>query len=265
MNSKKTLVRSRRNRKSTKLVLRLFLLIACIFLLILAGKLAIGKAAAALKQPKTDIENKVAASDKENIQVSKEKPDFKVCVDAGHGGYDAGTIGLAGIMEKNITLQIALKLGKILEKNNIEVIYTRNSDKVSWPSNEKEDLRERVKISNEAKADVFVSLHCNGNTNISYKGMEAWCRLPNTEGEKLAKAVQKELSDLNYTLSRGIKYEAEKSLAVLKLNNSVSTLIELGFLTNASDEKFIASEDGQDKCAEAIAKGILNYKKSYKN
>lgn len=190
---------------------------------------------------------------------------FTVCIDAGHGGYDKGTTSLSGIHEKDVTLEIALKLGKLLEKNNIKVIYTRTSDKVSWPSNEKEDLRARVKISNDAKADVFISIHGNGSTNTSFKGIETWCRFPNTEGEKLAKVIQKELSDYNYTSNRGIKYEAEKSLAVLRLNKSVSTLVELGFLTNSSDEKFITSESGQTKCAEALAKGILNYRASYKS
>ncbi|WP_055666709.1 N-acetylmuramoyl-L-alanine amidase family protein [Desnuesiella massiliensis] len=208
-----------------------------------------------------NIEN-VSNSNKQQID---SESNFTVCIDAGHGGYDKGTTSLSGIHEKDVTLEIALKLGKLLEKNNIKVIYTRNSDKVSWPSNEKEDLRERVKISNDAKADVFISIHGNGNTNTSFKGMETWCRFPNTEGEKLAKAIQKELSDYNYTSSRGIKYEAEKSLAVLRLNKSVSTLVELGFLTNSSDEKFITSESGQTKCAEALAKGILNYKASYKS
>jgi N-acetylmuramoyl-L-alanine amidase len=144
------------------------------------------------------------------------------------------------------------------------VLYTRTTDKVSWPSDNKLDLRARVSVSNEAKADVFVSIHCNGNPNSSYKGSETWCRFPNSDGEILANSIQTELANSNYSDSRGLKYESSGSLAVLKLNNSVSALIEIGFLTNSSDANFITSKSGQTVCANSIANGILNYKSSLK-
>ena len=145
-------------------------------------------------------------------------------------------------------------------QNNIKVIYTRTSDDVSWPSNEKEDLRKRIDTSNKANANLFISIHCNGNPDSSFKGIETWCRFTNTEGEKLARNIQNELVYNNYSQDRGLKYESNKSLAVLKLNKAVSALVELGFLTNGADSKFITSESGQEKCAQSIAKGILNYK-----
>ncbi len=238
-----------------KITLPLILFFIGILLFIFSGKFIIEKTTAAYTSQQQSSTNPAPGKDDK----------LTVCLDPGHGGYDVGTKSLSGIYEKNVTLEIALKVGKILEKNNIKVIYTRNSDKVPWPSNEKEDLRTRAKISNDAKADLFVSIHCNGNTNSSYKGIETWCRFPNTEGEEFAKTIQKELSSYNYTSDRGIKYESEKSLAVLKFTDSVSALVELGFLTNSSDEKFITSESGQGKCAEAVAKAILSYGASYKN
>ena len=189
---------------------------------------------------------------------------FTVCIDAGHGGYDVGAVTSSNISEKDITLKIALKVGALLEKEGVNVLYTRTSDKVSWPSNNKLDIRARVKVSNEAKADAFVSIHCNSSINSSDHGVETWCRFPNSDGEKLAESLQKELISSNYSTDRGLKYESNGSLGVLRLNNSVSALIELGFLSNSSDIKFITSESGQDVCANSIAKGILNYK-SYVN
>lgn len=237
-----------------KITLPLVLFFIGILLFIFSGKFIMEKTIAAY-----------TSQQQSNSTTPDKGQKLTVCLDPGHGGYDVGTKSSSGIYEKNVTLEIALKVGKILEKNNIKVIYTRNSDKVPWPSNEKEDLRTRAKISNDAKADLFVSIHCNGNTNSSYKGIETWCRFPNTEGEKFAKTIQKELSSYNYSSDRGIKYESEKSLAVLKFTDSVSALVELGFLTNSSDEKFITSESGKEKCAEAVVKAILSYGSSYKN
>lgn len=252
--------RSKRKRKKhlIKISLGLILFLVCIFSLIFMGR-------SIVNENITNNDAKATVKDDDNSQSStNNNAQFTVAIDPGHGGYDVGTISSAGVFEKDVTLKVALKVGSLLEKNNIKVVYTRKSDTVSWPSNVKEDLKERVKISNEAKADIFVSIHANGNTNTSYKGLEAWCEAPNTEGEKLARSIQKELANSNYTTDRGIKYETEGSLAIFKLNNATSTLVEQGFLSNSSDAKFITSESGQDKIAQAIVKGILNYKASYK-
>lgn len=185
---------------------------------------------------------------------------FTVCIDAGHGGYDVGAKSISGIYEKEITLKVALNLGKNLEKQGIKVIYTRTNDKVPWPSNNKEDIKERVKISNDNKADVFISIHCNIYKNDKIKGTETWCRTVNSEGENLAKVINTELKNLNYTDIRSIKYEKEKSLGVLRTNNATSVLVEIGYITNKADNKFLTSPQGQTKSGEALAKAILQYK-----
>jgi N-acetylmuramoyl-L-alanine amidase len=92
---------------------------------------------------------------------------FKVTLDAGHGAHDFGAV-YNGHIEKNINLGIALKVGKILEKNSsIEVIYTRKTDVFI-------DLIERANIANRADANIFVSIHCNANTNTSADGTETY-------------------------------------------------------------------------------------------
>lgn len=185
---------------------------------------------------------------------------FTVCIDPGHGGYDVGCKSISGIYEKEITLKVALKLGKSLENQGIKVIYTRTNDDVSWPSNNKEDIKERVTISNDNKADVFISIHCNMYKSEKIKGVETWCRTTSSEGENLAKVINTELKNLNYTNIRGIKYEKEKSLGVLRTNNATSVLVEMGYITNKNDNKFLTSSQGQAKCGEALAKAVLDYK-----
>ncbi len=182
-----------------------------------------------------------------------------VCIDAGHGGYDVGTMTDSSIYEKDITIKVALEIGKILEENQINVVYTRTSDEVPWPSNESDDLLKRIDISNWKNADVFVSIHCNSFEDSSVKGVESWCRFPSSEGESLAKNIQNKLASVNYTTDRRIKYESDSEIKVIRLNNAVSTLVELGYLTNDSDTEFLLSTQGQAKCAKAIADGILEY------
>lgn len=186
---------------------------------------------------------------------------FTICIDAGHGSHDEGTKSPSGVREKDVNLKVALKLGKILEKEDMNVIYTRKSDNLSWNGNEIKDLKERVNISNRSKSDVFISIHCNGGDDETYNGIETWCRYPSTDGEKLAELVQSNLVSLNYSPGRGVKYESDGELAVLKGNNAASILVEMGFLTNSNDLNYIKSSIGQENIASAIADGVIEYKK----
>lgn len=187
---------------------------------------------------------------------------FTVVIDPGHGGDDSGTIGINGELEKDINLNVSLELGKLLEKKeDIKVVYTRTVDKALDPSSQKADLQARCDISNNAGADIFVSIHSNfDKVSKNTRGIETWCMVPGARGDVLAKAIQKELVDLGYSKDRGIKYSSDGELYVIKNTDAVAVLVELGFLSNESDTRFLASKDGQKKMAKAIAKGILNYK-----
>ena len=111
---------------------------------------------------------------------------FKVTLDAGHGDHDFGAV-YHGHIEKNITLAVVLKVGKILEKNpNIEVIYTRKTDVFI-------DLIERANIANRADANIFVSIHCNANKNTVADGSETYVMGMTKNASNLA-AAKKENS-----------------------------------------------------------------------
>ncbi|GFZ29706.1 hypothetical protein CSC2_02320 [Clostridium zeae] len=210
----------------------------------------------------------IFSSSKEKINdttlLVKSKPSFVVCIDPGHGAYDRGTESADGVFEKDVVLKVGLKVGQILENNNIKVVYTRKDDETILGSDDKEDLRKRVQIAHDNKADVFVSIHCNSYKDASIKGIELWCDEPNTKDELLAKYIQDELYKLKYTEKRNMKYQSNSPLYVLKNNDAISTLVEIGYLTNKDDSTFITSKNGQAKCAEAIAKAILSFKESIK-
>ncbi|GAA0737906.1 N-acetylmuramoyl-L-alanine amidase [Clostridium oceanicum] len=242
----------KKKRVIKKLKLRLFLLIIIVLFSGFMGKKLLNM----YKDFTTPIPNESVTTTKNFSKYSK----FTVTIDPGHGGYDVGTSTIDGMMhEKEITLKIGLEVKRLLEEKGVNVIMTRTSDNVSWPSNNKKDLRARVKISNDSNSDAFVSIHCNANENTAHNGMEGWIRFPNTQSEKLAKNIINKLSSYNYTKNRGIKNESIKSLAVLTLNNSTATLIELGFLSNSSDAKFLTSKEGQAKSAKGISEGVLEY------
>ncbi|KZL92925.1 N-acetylmuramoyl-L-alanine amidase [Clostridium magnum] len=188
-------------------------------------------------------------------QIKRQAP-ITVTIDAGHGGYDSGAVGPTGVLEKNITLPIALKVGEILSKNGINVIYTRTSDDVVWPSEERADLQKRCDISDKANADYFVAIHVNSADVPSVNGLETYYFEGSLKGEKLAKSVEQQLVQATGVADRGVKTDG---FYVLKNTNAVAILTEIGFISNPDQEKVLNTPEYQNKYAEAIATGILKY------
>lgn len=182
-----------------------------------------------------------------------------VVIDAGHGGYDEGSMGLDGTLEKNITLSIATKVQKILEQNQIGVVMTRTSDNVSWTSDNAQDLQARLDLAANVKAQAFVSIHCNFSEVESewISGSEIYVNFEQPDSVKLAERINEQLASLSSQLkNREMKTE---SLHVIHYNTMPSIIVETGFLSNEHDLTFLKSENGQQLLAEAIAKGTLEY------
>jgi len=230
-------------------------------------------------------------------------PDSKVdvvVIDAGHGGHDNGTHGKV-LKEKDVALNIALKVGTYIEKNipGVKVIYTRKDDRYLA-------LDERADIANKNKADLFICIHANANPNTKAFGTETFVMGLHKDEGNLAIAQRENsviLMDENYEeryegfnpnspesyilftltqsayqesslrfaskvegqfkervgrLSRGVK---QAGFVVLWRTTMPSVLIETGFLTNSTEEKFLAGDEGQ----ELIASGIYRAFKEYKN
>ncbi|WP_432663675.1 N-acetylmuramoyl-L-alanine amidase [Wukongibacter baidiensis] len=185
---------------------------------------------------------------------------FTICIDAGHGGYDPGAMNQTlKVNEKDLVLDVSLKLGEILEKQDVKVIYTREKDKIPWTT-QRESLQGRSEISNKSNADIFISIHVNNFPKSSkVNGTEIWCRFKDTEDAILATEINSRLSAMNYTRDRGLRYESDKKLFVLRNTNATSVLVELGYISNPQDLEFLMSEENRLKCAEAIAEAIMSY------
>lgn len=187
------------------------------------------------------------------VSVTK-KALIKIAIDAGHGGYDAGAVGPTGVLEKTVNLAIALKVGAILQQHGIDVVYTRISDSVSWPSDVGENLQAICDIANNAKVNYFVSIHSNSSSDPSAHGTETYYYAGNTIGQKIALAVQQGLESANALTNRGIK---TANYYVLKYTNVPAILAEVAFISNPYEESLLNSSSFQNTSAIGIANGIL--------
>ncbi|KAB1071910.1 N-acetylmuramoyl-L-alanine amidase [Tamlana haliotis] len=235
------------------------------------------------------------------VRAHTEKPDkkFVVVLDAGHGGHDPGNTG-NGYKEKEIALNVVLRVGKQLEKNSgIKVIYTRKSDEFV-------DLFVRGKIANEANADLFVSVHCNAhgssahgtetfvlgthrnNTNFEvakrensvifmeedYKKNYAGFNPNSPESVMSILLSQEEYLDQSIMLASLIqkmftnslkrKNRGVKQAGFIVLHQTVmpSVLVEMGFLSYKKEGAYLNSSKGQQQISDAIYEAIIEYKKS---
>lgn len=188
-----------------------------------------------------------------NMNVSAKSTKETIMIDAGHGGYDVGSISNFDDYEKDINLDIALLVGKQLKSYGYNVVYTRTSDSVSWPSNNKKDLQARCNLAQKKNADLFISIHLN-SSEYDASGYEIYCDFTNKTTVKLSKSILTQLDQLDYSTNRGLLDTNETPLYVVANNKVDAILIEAGFISNDSDLYYL--KNYTNNIAKAIAKGI---------
>ena len=215
----------------------------------------------------------------------------RIVIDAGHGGHDTGTIGPNGIREKDVVLDVALKLGKLLEDRlGAEVVYTRDDDTFI-------PLETRTAIANQQQADLFVSIHANSSDDASARGVETYYLNFTSSRDALEVAAREnavseksihELQDLVKKIALKEKIEESRELAVdiqqslhtglaakapairdrgvkkapfivLIGANMPSILAEISFISNPTDERKLQTSEYRQKIAESLYKGISKY------
>lgn len=174
---------------------------------------------------------------------------FKVFIDPGHGGSDPGAC-FKDIREKDIALDVSLMLGELLSKEGFKIAYSRTIDSFI-------PLTQRAKASNDFKADVFISVHCNAHSNVHARGLETFAHKTSSKGRVLAFKVQKSILDKElYSKDRGVK---QANFYVLRKTNAVAILLELGFITNQTDLNIIMRN--KMEFSKAVATAITEYLK----
>jgi N-acetylmuramoyl-L-alanine amidase len=216
----------------------------------------------------------------------------RIVIDPGHGGHDTGTIGPHGLMEKDLCLDVALRLGHLIEQKlpGAEVVYTRKDDTFI-------PLEQRTAIANDAKADLFISIHANSSHDHEARGIETYYLNFATSEESLEVATREnslsqeglhDLQDIVKKIARNEKIEESKEFAndvqdslshrmqlvsqnernrgvkkapfvVLIGANMPSILSEISFISNPSDEKLLRKSDQRQRVADGLYRGIAAY------
>ncbi|MGA8673861.1 MAG: N-acetylmuramoyl-L-alanine amidase [Candidatus Acidiferrales bacterium] len=219
----------------------------------------------------------------------------RIVIDPGHGGHDTGTIGPHGLMEKDLCLDVALRLGHEIEEKlpGAEVVYTRKDDTFI-------PLEQRTAIANEAKADLFISIHANSSHDEAARGIETYYLNFATSEESMEVAAREnalsqeslhDLQDIIKKIARNEKVEESKELAsdiqdslahrlqlvsqnernrgvkkapfvVLIGANMPSVLSEISFISNPSDERLLKKTDQRQRVADGLYRGIASYLES---
>lgn len=197
-----------------------------------------------------------------SVMSSKVNNKQTIVIDAGHGGFDPGKVGTNKALEKTINLSIALKLQKLLEQNDFQVIMTRTTDVGLYTegssSKKTEDMRNRVKMINESGAILAVSIHQNSYPSPGVKGAQVFYHQKSPGGKQLAEIVQEELKT---TLNDGNKRVAKsnESYYMLKKTECPLVIVECGFLSNPDEAELLNTNEYQDKIAWAIHLGVIKY------
>ncbi len=171
-----------------------------------------------------------------------------VVIDAGHGGHDAGGIKTNIIPEKNVALDVALRVQAVLRRAGLRTVMTRSTD-VFVP------LPRRVAIANAQRNAIFVSIHFNSGERRGACGIESFYNSP--KGAVLARCIQRCAMTTTRGENRGTK---PATFYVLRRNKLVSALVECGFLTNPQDTALARSKEYRQRLANQIARGILQYR-----
>ncbi len=223
----------------------------------------------------------------EDLQLKARVPKMRIVVDAGHGGWDLGTVGRHGLLEKDVVLEIAQRLAKLLESRlGSEVILTRNDDNYI-------PLDERAGVANQAQADLFVSVHANYSDLPSARGVETYYtnffsspsakeietrdNSPKSpvaaalspadlhdrieQSRRLAASVQRSLYGTLSTENPGLRDRGvkEASYVVLTETSMPGILAEVSFVSSPADEQKLRSDGYREQIAEALYRGIARY------
>lgn len=179
----------------------------------------------------------------------------------GHGGFDPGKVGTQNTLEKDINLAIAKKVEKILRESGYTVYMTRTEDKAlgdeSGKSKKITDLKNRVKMINEAEPAVAVSIHQN-SFSAGTSGAQVFYYTGSEQGKKLAGILQQTVKEIIGDGNRRVE-KANSSYYMLKKITCPFAIVECGFLSNPTEESLLRDEKYQQKMAKGVCEGIENF------
>jgi len=192
------------------------------------------------------------------VNADENKTKNVILIDPGHGGIDGGAKSKKGTIEKDINLEIAIKLKENLESNGYEVYMTRDSD-TQLDKKKANDLNARCKMKKDSKCDIFISIHQNMFPQSNCFGAQVWYS-DNENSSLLAENIQSSLKETIQDNNKRIPKAAKEQYRILRDKyEGACVLVECGFLSNYDEEQRLKSDMHQNKIVEGITKGIQQY------
>lgn len=183
-----------------------------------------------------------------------------VLIDAGHGGVDPGAVGKISL-EKDITLNISKRLELLIQQAGGNPVMVREGDvdlgtSEGLAKRKREDLAQRIQLAKDSQVNVYLSIHVNSSPNNKLMGPQVFYHADSPEGKLLAQAIQAELNRLT-----GFKRVAkgDQELFILKKADQAAVTVEVGFLSNPTEEQKLNETDYQQQLSVAIYQGLSNY------
>jgi N-acetylmuramoyl-L-alanine amidase len=196
--------------------------------------------------------NVVLSADRHQIDISIKETTLigkTIVIDPGHGGLDSGACGKQNTREKEINLEVALKLKTLLELAGAQVLLTRNTDTFIG-------LYERCYFANYHKANLFISIHANSHPDPNFRGIEIFHFFGQAKAARLARRILNKLVAATGLHSVGVK---TSRFVVVRETQMPSVLIELGFLSNYQEETILRTTEFREKAALGILQGLIDY------
>ncbi len=186
-----------------------------------------------------------------------------VVIDAGHGGRDPGAVGRSGLTEKEITLDLALRLRRMFSRVGARVVLTRETDvdygdqgDPASGTRKSRDIAYRVQKANESKADLLLSIHVNSFPQAVWSGAQCFYDTVHSDSKQLAVCIQDELAA---RLGPNRRRPLAADYKILTATVMPSVTVEVGFISNPREEKLLAEEKYRERLAEAIFAGTVNF------
>lgn len=179
-----------------------------------------------------------------------------IVVDAGHGGFDPGAIGVTGVKEKDVNLAISRRLADLLRQVGAGVVETRTTD-TALADTKAADIHRRVEIAEAADADLFITVQANSIADGRWHGAQVFYAKGSEQGEGLSKAIQESLAAVLKNTER--KAKPIDNIYVVNSLAIPSIVVECGFLSNADEEALLADAQYQQLVAYAIFLGVMGY------
>ncbi|MBE6547566.1 MAG: N-acetylmuramoyl-L-alanine amidase [Ruminococcaceae bacterium] len=192
-----------------------------------------------------------------------------VIIDAGHGGEDGGTSSKSGLVEKDINLSLAFILKEKLEAQGVNVILTRDSDKLLYDRNtdfqgrkKKLDMAARLNIIQNTPGCIFISLHMNAFSDARYSGLQVWYSDNNPESQILANKIQKNIQERLQAENNRKTKSAGSSIYLLEQSYCPAVLVECGFLSNVAEAKLFESDEYKDTLCSHLCDSVIEFLKN---